>query len=294
LEALLDFDHRYPGHFFWIDALCGARKSNKTTATRRMESQDDIHDCLSSIGRILLVVNDCDTKISSIGTEYAKEVEWALAHPQCSIDIVVSAQNQTKMLQFIRASPFKALAKIKSGMSRKTDLPEGGSDSKVDQAHIHLVEKWVCSKLLREMARFILDHPKQQRQPEQYSSAPSSPAIRVQQDITSLNAVGFFLLRELTDSDLALEFFERALQLRMALHGDESSEVASSLCNVATVYIQNGDSLRASAVLKRAHSMYFKKLGKSHPDSVACYQTLQSLQLDCEASPRTKTTCVIS
>jgi tetratricopeptide (TPR) repeat protein len=65
----------------------------------------------------------------------------------------------------------------------------------------------------------------------------------------------------------ATELYEKALNLRRKLYGDDHPRVATTYLNMGTVYIGEGDYDQALACFNRAWAIWKKTIGENHPNS---------------------------
>ena len=72
------------------------------------------------------------------------------------------------------------------------------------------------------------------------------------------------LLREMGRDDRALKVYNRSLETRRRLYGDESSQVATVLNNLGMIYRSNGYYHRAVESYEETVGIYESTLGKDH------------------------------
>jgi tetratricopeptide (TPR) repeat protein len=63
----------------------------------------------------------------------------------------------------------------------------------------------------------------------------------------------------------ALVYMQKALEIELKLHGNEHESVAFRFNNMATVYLDQGNHVKAKEIATKAYHIFLKVLGPDHP-----------------------------
>ena len=95
---------------------------------------------------------------------------------------------------------------------------------------------------------------------------------------TIYNNIGSVYYKEKGKEELALDYFEKALQIRIQKYGDDNSDVALVYYNIAKIYEKKHEIEKAISYFEKAMLIFDKALGSNHPKTKATQEALNHIK----------------
>ncbi|MCA1779304.1 MAG: serine/threonine-protein kinase [Xanthomonadaceae bacterium] len=217
--------------------------------------------------------------LSILGDAMLNLKYWAQARETLHAAVELSRQMrgqehpETRVLTLKLAEALAFDNRFGAGDALLTDLlearhPTGGNDERAAAADSHYLRGFLRTyHLPRSDPLFLQGIADLETALGLYRELRAAPHPDI---ATAMHALGL----KHPDSEIRLEMVRAAMEMTLALHGEQHPVTAARLAELALVYDSLGDYRKAAEVGRRAHAAHVEVLGERHPESLTILSNL--------------------